>query len=233
MNTENIQDLMDRAGQLCDAANLADALDLYSRVLAMDPAHHEACLMAGSIYGEFGRLDEAERLLEKAVESQPDDAAACLALAHVLRARENTAVAIQVLERAAESCPDDVDIFCTLGGMLNETNRLAEAIHRFEHAASIDNSNAKIRATLNSLIIRHAEVLEKSGGYERSFELIQPLLESENPPLDAVLLFAKLSIIFETRDECRYLLKKLGEHAPLSAADQTAIDQALAWLDKN
>lgn len=232
MNTEIIQDLMDRAGQLCDAGSLAEALDLYSKVLSLDPAHHEACLMAGSIYGEFGQLDEAERLLTRAVESRPVDAASSLALAHVLRARGDSTSAIQVLERAAQSCPDDADIFCTLGGMLNESNRLADAIRHFEHAAAIDGSDARIRTTLNELIIRHADALEKSGDHERSFELIQPLLESEDPPLDAVLVFAKLSLIFETRDECRYLLKKLGERAQLSGGDRTAIDQALAWLDQ-
>lgn len=224
---------MDRAEQLCDAGDLAEALDLYSKVLALDPNHHEACLMAGSINGEFGQLDEAERLLRKAVESQPDDAAAPLALAHVLRALGNTTGAIQVLERAVESCPNDADILCTLGGMLSESYRLVDAIRYFERAASLDSNDAKIRITLHALLVQHADALEKSGDHERSFELIQPLLESEDPPLDAVLVFAKLSPIFETRDECRYLLKKLGERAPLGAADRTAIDQALAWLDQN
>lgn len=232
MNTENIQDLMGRAGQLCDVGNLADALDLYSKVLLLNPGHHEACLMAGSINGEFGQLDEARRLLGKAVELQPDDAAASLALAHVLRAAGDALGAIQALERAAASCPDDADIFCTLGGMLNESNRLADAIRYFERAVKLDSSDAKISTTLHALIIQHADALEKSGDYEQSFELIRPLLESVEPPLDAVLVFAKLSPIFETRDECRYMLNSLRERMQLSAVDKTAVERALAWLDQ-
>lgn len=233
MNTETIQDLMGRAEQLCDAGNLADALDLYLKVLALEPAHHEACLMAGSIQGELGRLVEAEKLLTRAVESQPDDATSSLALAHVLRALGNVPTAIQVLERATQTCPEDAEILCTLGGMLNESNRLADAIHYFERASVLDGGNAQIRATLHALVVQRADALEKSGDHELAFELLRPLLESAEPPLDAVLVFAKLSVIFETRDECRYMLKKLERNANLSANEQTAINQALAWLDQS
>lgn len=223
---------MDRAEQLCDAGNLAEALDLYSKVLSLNPAHHEACLMAGSIYGEFGQLNEAQRLLDKAVESRPDNAAASVALAHVLRALGNAPAAIQVLERTAQICPGDAEVLCILGGMLNESNRLEEAIRHFERAANLDSNDAQIRTALHALLVQHADALEKRGEHERSLELIRPLLESEAPPLGAVLVFAKLSPIFETRDECRYMLKKLGESTTLSAADETAIAQALTWLDQ-
>ncbi len=232
MNTETIQDLMDHAEQLCDAGNLADALDLYSKVLSIDPDHHEACLMAGSIHGEFGRLNEAQRLLGKAVESRPDNAAASLALAHVLRALGNVPAAIQVLERAVQTCPGDAEVLCTLGGMLSESNRLMDAIRYFERAVSLNNSDNQVKTTLHALKIQYADALEKSGDHEQSFEVIRPFLESEDPPLDAVLVFSKLSVIFETRDECRYLLKKLRERTQLSAAEQTAVERALAWLDQ-
>lgn len=231
MNTVNILDMMDRAGQLCDTGNLAEALVLYSKVLSLSPDLHEACLMAGSIHGEFGQLEEAERLLVKAVESQLDDAAAFLALAHVLRARGNVGSAIQALERATLTCSDDVEIFCTLGGMLSESNRLADAIRHFERAVSLNDADNQIRTTLHALKVQYADALEKSGDYEQSLEVIRPSLESKEPPLDALLVFAKLSVIFETRDECRYLLKKRKERMQLSATDQAAIEQALAWLD--
>src|SRR3989344_4244172 len=200
MNAENITDLIEKASQLCDAGNLTEALAVYSRVLSQDADHHEACLVAGSIYGETGQLDEAAKLLKKATELKPDDAAGYLTLAHVLRAQGNLAQAINTLENAVLACPENAEVHCTLGSMRYDAGQLAEAIKYFERATQLDNDNAK--KMLNSLLIHNADILARKGDHAEALEAIQPFLESENPPLGAVLVFATLSPVFDTQDDC-------------------------------
>lgn len=233
MNTENITDLIEKASKLCDAGNLTEALALYSRILSQDPGHHEACLIAGSIYGETGQLDEAVRLLKKATELKPDDTAGYLTLAHVLRAQGDLPQAINKLESAVQTCPDDPEIYCTLGSMQHEAGQLAEAIKCFERAGQLDSDNTHARKMLESLLIHKADFLTSKGDHEQALEAVQPFLESENPPLGAVLVFAKLSPIFDTHDDCRFLLDKISERGSLSDAERDAIRQARAWLDQN
>ena len=233
MNAENITDLIEKASQLCDAGNLTEALAVYSRVLSQDADHHEACLVAGSIYGETGQLDEAAKLLKKATELKPDDAAGYLTLAHVLRAQGDLHQAINTLENAVLACPENVEVCCTLGSMRHDAGQLAEAIQCFERATQLDSDNTRAREMLNSLLIHNADILARNGNHAEALEAIQPFLESGNPPLSAVLVFATLSPVFDTRDDCRYLLDKISERGSLSDADRGAIQQARAWLDQN
>lgn len=218
---------------MCDAGNLTEALTLYSRVLSEDANNHEACLVAGSIYGEKGQFDESVRLLKKATELKPADAAGYLALAHVLRAQGDLPQAIHKLESAMRTCPDDTEVYCTLGSIQYEAGQLAEAIKCFERATQLDNDNAQAKDMLDSLRIHNADLLAKKGEHAQALEAIQPFLESENPPLGAVLVFASLSPVFDTQDDCRYLLEKISKRDSLSDAEQDSIQQARAWLDQN
>lgn len=233
MNAENLKSLIDEASRRCDAGDLPGALALYSRVLSEDPDNHEACLVAGSIYGETGQLAESVKLLKRATELRPGDAAGYLALAHVLRVQGDLPQAIANLENAAQACPDDAEVCCTLGSMQYEAGQLVEAIKHFERATQLDSDNAQARDMLNALLARHADMLERSGDHEQAFEVIQPLLESGNPPLGAVLVFARLSPVFDTQDDCRFLLEKISERNTLNDAERTAIQEAYSWLDRN
>jgi tetratricopeptide (TPR) repeat protein len=230
---KNIDELLEEADKLADAGNLQRALNLYTQILSQDERHQDACMMAGAIHGELGQFPEAEQLLRRAQALNPQDMAPFLMLSNMLRAQGKNQQAIENLKNAVEeTVVTDAEVFCFLGSMQSESGFVLDAIESFEIAHGLDQTDSKINEALISLRIQQADVLEKKGDHEASFELVQPLLESDDPPLDAVIVLAKLSPVFDTYDDCRYLLRRFQERGGLTENEDAVIQQALTWLDK-
>jgi Flp pilus assembly protein TadD len=106
---------------------------------------------AGAIYGELGRLPEAEALLRKALDLQPLNPDGHVTLAHIIKAQGNMAGAIEVLEGAAKLDPSDPDIACTLGNIQREAGDLGAASTSFQNAPHLDEAHAASWAVLGEL----------------------------------------------------------------------------------
>lgn len=228
----NPEKLLEEAEELAGSGNLQGALSLCNQILSQNAHHQEACIMAGAIHGELGQFLQAEQLLRKAQALASGDMTPYLMLSHVLRAQGKTLQAIENLQSAVSSGTKDAEIFCFLGSMQHESGFILDAIESFEAAHSISKTDATIKKTLASIRIQHADVLEKKGDHETSLEILRPLLESDDPPLDAVLVLAKLSPFFDAHEDCRYLLHRFQDRGGLTDIEHDAIQQALAWLDK-
>lgn len=223
--------LLEEAEKLASMGSLLDALGLCDRILSSDAHNQEACVMAGAIHGELGQFSQAEQSLRKAQALAPGDVTPYLILSHLLRSQGKAAEAIENLKTAVSNGTKDAEVFCFLGSMQHEAGSVLDAIESFEAAHDINDADDTIKQTLTSMRIQHADFLEKKGDHEMSLELVRPLLESDDPPLDAVLILAKLSPFFDTYDDCRYLLRRFQERAGLTEVEHDTINQALAWLD--
>jgi len=115
-----------------------EALTLAQRILALDGKHPGALNYIGYTYAEMGiRLDEAESLVRKALESLPDDGFIVDSLGWVLFKKGRYDEAIQHLERARELAGGDPTISEHLGDAYYKVGRLDEAVEAYQEALDL------------------------------------------------------------------------------------------------
>jgi Flp pilus assembly protein TadD len=85
-----------------------------------------------------GRISDAQRVFEKAIADDPDDARAWLDLGLAHEAREDLPSAERAYRRATDIDPRFAEAFNNLGVLLRERGELVEATSALERAASLD-----------------------------------------------------------------------------------------------
>jgi predicted aspartyl protease len=83
------QSAIDSADRLFHAGKFADAGKLYSQIVAENPKDYSATLQLGRIALLSNRLDDAQKLLERAISLRPDDADAKVMVAEAFYRRDD------------------------------------------------------------------------------------------------------------------------------------------------
>lgn len=119
------------------AGDKAAAFSAMRRVLGLDPQHAGALNYVGYALVEKGsqpELDEAERLLRRAVSLRPDDGAIADSLGYCLLREGRLAEALGELQRANGLTPDDPVVLGHLGDALLANGKREEAAQAFRRA---------------------------------------------------------------------------------------------------
>jgi Flp pilus assembly protein TadD len=115
-------------------------------VIQLSPDDAEALNYLGYTYADLGiNLDEAETLIQTALQLKPNDGYITDSLAWVYFKRGNYTEALQLLQKAIKLVPDDPIILEHLGDVYQKLDRKEKAINYYKR--SLDN-NAKDRDTL-------------------------------------------------------------------------------------
>lgn len=113
------------------------ALPLMEKVIEVEPDHAGALNYVGFTLAERGqRLDEAERMIRRALEARPDDGAIVDSLGWVLFRRGAFAEAVAVLRGAVEQSPEVAEIRFHLAEALSASGDRAAA--EAEYARAIE-----------------------------------------------------------------------------------------------
>jgi len=81
------------------------AIDVYERIPANSPLHHNAAIQMATNLDALDRSDEAEKHLNALIEDHPDDLEAIMALGNVLRGHKKFAECSDVYSKAAALIP--------------------------------------------------------------------------------------------------------------------------------
>src|SRR5262245_902150 len=95
-------------------------------------------LTAGTRAREAGRLDEAQAILERALQSAPSSSAVLRELAAVETARGNLDAAADHAQKAVQLDASDAESLAVLGGVLEAQGKTREAAEKYSRAAAID-----------------------------------------------------------------------------------------------
>lgn len=118
-------------------------------VLRLDPAHTNALNYLGYTYAEMGiKLEEAEQLVRKALEKQPDDGYITDSLGWIYFKRGMIDQAITILEKAVSLVPDDPVILEHLGDAYRQIKNKEKAVEFYQRSLL---KKKKDRKTLESL----------------------------------------------------------------------------------
>jgi predicted O-linked N-acetylglucosamine transferase (SPINDLY family) len=124
------------------AGNLADALTLNDRTIAISPASAEAWLVRGNILAELKRPHEARPAFEKALALNPGDANAFVGLGHVQLELKHPDKALAAYERATTLQPGFVAAWLGLAEALFRLNDLPPALAAYQRALALDGNLA-------------------------------------------------------------------------------------------
>ncbi len=114
-----------------------DSITEMKTVINLDPNDAHALNYLGYTYADMGlELDEAERLLKKALELKPDDGYITDSLGWVYFKKGMYDEAITILEKAVEKVPDDPIILEHLGDAYSQINKREKALEYYKRSLS-------------------------------------------------------------------------------------------------
>lgn len=116
------------------------SIEIMRDVIELDPAHASALNYLGYTYADLGRnLEEAERLIKKALEYKPNDGYITDSLGWVYYKQGRYPEAVSVLKAAVELVPDDPIILEHLGDAYMKVGDQRNALHYYR--LSLENGN--------------------------------------------------------------------------------------------
>ncbi len=117
--------------------NLAEAEQIYRKVLEADPNSAGAWHLLGVIAHQVGQQQVALEYITRAIELLPTDPGFHSNLGEVFRSLERRDEAILCYQKAIELQPNHAEAFSNLGNVLDELNRFDEARQALERALQI------------------------------------------------------------------------------------------------
>src|SRR5712671_1247730 len=137
---------------LQQSQQLAEARDVYRRVLETDPNHVDALHYAGVLAYQQGRSDEAVTLIEKSLTLAPNRADCCsnLGIAHQSAGRLDQA--IEAYQRAIAIDPSHANAHSNLGVLLRATGKPADAEAAYRTAIRLNPDHIDAYTNLGILL---------------------------------------------------------------------------------
>jgi predicted TPR repeat methyltransferase len=140
---------------------LAEAAEVYRRVLAALPDHPDALHFSGVLAHQQGRSAEAVSLIERSLALEPGRAEWCNNLGLALKAQGRLAEAEGAYRRAIALAPDHANAHSNLGVTLRALSRLAEAEEAYRAAIRLDPGHVDAYHNL-ALLLQAAGRLEEA-----------------------------------------------------------------------
>lgn len=149
-NPEQPNLLFNLGATLERAGRFEESVSSFEILIKVAPDHAPALNYLGYMWADSGiRLQEALKMIERALEIQPDNGAYLDSHAWVLFRMGRTNAAARKLEEALNYIKEDATVLEHYGDILAGLGRSKEAVLNWERALTIDPDNASLKAKLN------------------------------------------------------------------------------------
>src|SRR5471032_578107 len=153
------------------AGNLVQAEKLYRQLLRADAGYFPALHMLGFLKAQECHYDQAIPLLNKAVKTNPGDAAARAHHAHALMAAQRFDEALAAYDRLLAIQPGSFEAHYNRGVILSQQQKFEEALAALDHAMALQPATAAVYYNRGVVLVgleRHREAMEN---YDRALAL--------------------------------------------------------------
>ncbi|HTW71630.1 MAG TPA: tetratricopeptide repeat-containing glycosyltransferase family protein [Acetobacteraceae bacterium] len=174
-----ISDLLATALRHHPAGRLAEAEDLYRRILALDPRNPDGLLLLGTVACQTGRRDLALELTGQAIPVAPDTARYQANLGKMLLSLGRTEQALACLRRSAMLDPDAAETQKSLGAALHRAGDTGGAEACYRRALSLE---PQFPAALNGL----GNIYLERGSYDEATDCYRQALAVDPDYPDAL-----------------------------------------------
>ena len=127
---------------LHQSGNLAAAEIAYKDVLNGDSQQPNALFMLGILFSDKGRFDQAEDMLNRLLQLQPNHAMALHSLGRLRQQQENHSAAVDLFAQAAQARPGFAPILNDWAVSLTRLGQRQPALDLLDQALSLDNDYA-------------------------------------------------------------------------------------------
>lgn len=142
--------LFGRGATLEQLGRFDESVAVFEHLLEVDPNHAPALNYLGYMWADKGvKLNEALKLIERAVKLQPENGAYLDSHAWVLYRLGRLAEAETILRRALQLLDTDAVVFEHYGDVLADLGRLQEAREQWQRALSLDPDNRPLQEKLD------------------------------------------------------------------------------------
>lgn len=148
-----IEEALTLAVQHHRAGRLAEADDLYRRILDVQPNQPDALHLHGLVLAQDGRVDEAAELMARALASNPDLAPVRHNLGNLLLGQGRLAEAAEQYAAGARLQPDSAPFHIALGRALTALGRREEAVGPLARGAALDGNDPNLFVQLVDLLL--------------------------------------------------------------------------------
>ncbi|MFQ5671960.1 MAG: fused MFS/spermidine synthase [Nitrospinales bacterium] len=133
-----IEVLLEQALKAFNQGSRERALEIYSKILALDPEHVMTWLNRGNVYLDLGRFAEAEAAYKKTLALNPYYIFGSIALGKLYLRTGRFAEAEGVLRKVNDWHPHDAEVRVYLGLAYVFQKRMEQALAEFETAVALD-----------------------------------------------------------------------------------------------
>jgi tetratricopeptide (TPR) repeat protein len=126
---------------LMDQHKFTQALGRFQTACVMNPASDSGCLNMGIALFYMGRLNDADNILAKSAQRDPQNPRAWFNLALVERAAGNDGIAVRDLEKASSLDPNDPGTQYAIGALYLKAQQYQQAISSFRKALDLNPFN--------------------------------------------------------------------------------------------
>ena len=221
MNEPLLQDAL----KLRRAGRLAEAADIYRRVLIAAPESFEALHALGIVRYQCGDLQEAERLIGQAVAVNPGAVDAQYNRGSLLLRLGRSEEAVGCFDRAIALKPDYVEALTNRGNALVRLKRNAEALADFDRTTALRPDLAQTWANRGAALFKLGRFADAVASYDKTLGLQPAHLESRLNRGDALIGLQRL-------DEALAEFDRVLEAQPKNAEAWTRRGSALSQLDR-
>ncbi|HMP41220.1 MAG TPA: tetratricopeptide repeat protein, partial [Roseiflexaceae bacterium] len=159
-------------GQTClDAGRHREALDCYTRAVALQPGEADLYERIGTLRRTLGDLPGARAALQRAIELEPDRADLFVALGQAAEACREDEAALAAYRHAARIDPHDDRVLRRLGALLRQRGEDEAAAATLRAALDLRPENADTHAELAALLWQQGKRDLALAAYQRAAAL--------------------------------------------------------------
>ena len=168
---KSAQDKLLHAIELQGQGKIAEAADLFRKVLRTDVNNAAALYSLSLIALNAGKYDEALRLCEQGLRASPTFVPLRAIHAAIVQAQGHREAALQSYDEALRLDPDNVSVLQNSGVLLRDLLRHREALARFNHILDVDPNNTGALANCAILLTEFKESEKAIAMFQRLLQL--------------------------------------------------------------
>ncbi len=162
------------------AGRLAEAEEIYRRILAADPKHPQALCLLGAIAHAAGENEQAVDLMTRAIAAKPDYADAHGNLGAVLLAGERNEEALASFDKALALDPNHTEALNNKGAALKASGRNDDAIACYRKAIEIRPDYAEAHYNLGNILREMKHMDDALASFRKAIEFRPGYAEAHN-----------------------------------------------------
>ncbi|MHC5060422.1 MAG: tetratricopeptide repeat protein [Planctomycetota bacterium] len=149
----------------------AEAIEAYSKAIALRQTYAEAYHGLGNVYVKQGKFKKAVEQYSQSLKYEPGHAETLNNMANALLNLKRLPEAVEKYRQAIEAAPDIADTYINLGLCLKQLNRVDEAVEAYNKALQIDPTSKNIHDKLGAAYFATGQMSKAAEHYYKAVAL--------------------------------------------------------------